>query len=131
MCDTDQQCQSPLAVTPVPPKACKTPHISHITSLKSFILLSVLCDLTQWLFMPRDPACVCVWVRARVCSRSGQTGPLLHDNRSISVLLTHLCLSSFSSHVPPFGSLSLPAFIHMHLFLSLPNPLYTAIFFFF
>lgn len=59
MCDTDQQCQSPAAVMPVPPKARKTPHISHITSLKSFILLSVLRDLTQWLFMPRDPARAC------------------------------------------------------------------------
>lgn len=67
MCDTDQQCQSPLAVMPVPPKACKTLHISHITSLKSFILLSVLCDLTQWLFMPRDPVCVCVCACARSC----------------------------------------------------------------
>lgn len=66
MCDTDQQCQSPLAVTPVStlPKACKTPHISHIASLKSYILLSVFCDLTQWLFVPRDPCCVSVCVCA-------------------------------------------------------------------
>lgn len=92
MCDTDQQCQSPAAVLPVPLKARKTPHISHITSLKSCILLSVLCDLTQWLFMPRDPACVCVRPCTVVSSRSGQIGPLLQDNTPISVLHTHLCL---------------------------------------
>lgn len=96
MCDTDQQCQSPAAVMPVPPKARKTPHISHITSLKSFILLSVLCDLTQWLFMPRDPAHVCARPCTFVRSRSGQIRPLLQDNTPISVLHTHLCLSFLS-----------------------------------
>lgn len=125
MCDTDQQCQSPLAVTPVPLKACKTPHISHITSLKSFILPSVLCDLTQWLFMPRDPACVCV--RARSCVQGQvQIGPLLHDNRSISVPLAHLCLPFllqfvFFQHSTVERS-ALTALIHLFHLFSLLNP---------
>lgn len=52
--------------SPLLPKASKPPHISHITSLKSYILLPVLCDLTQWLFMPRDPAHVCLFACTRV-----------------------------------------------------------------
>lgn len=99
MCDTDQQCQSPLAVMPVPPKACRTPHISHITSLKSFILLSVLCDLTQWLFMPRDPACVCMCY-TRSCVQ-GQVKSSLY-------MITGPSL--FSLHTSPFSCPSFPSF---------------------
>lgn len=134
MCDTDQQCQSPLAVTPVPPKACKTPHISHITSLKSFILFSVLCDLTQWLFMPRDPACVCVRAHARLCVQ-GQVKP------GLCYMITGLSLFSLHTSASPLSFLTQFAFFQHFtvgksaltalictLFSYLPNPLYTAIF---
>lgn len=98
MCDTDQQCHSPQAVTPVPPKACKTPHISHITSLKSFILFSVLCDLTQWLFMPRDPVpvCECAHTWAHWCVQ-GQVKPgLCYMTTGLSLFSLHTSASLFA-----------------------------------
>lgn len=78
--------------------------ISHPSSPLSFPLCSVtwhsgsLCPVTLLL-------CVCVRVCAHtlVCPRSGPIGPLLHDNRTISVLLAHLCLS-FCPSLPSFNS---------------------------
>lgn len=104
MCDTDQQCQSPLAVTPVPPKACKTPHISHITSLKSFILPSVLCDLTQWLFMPRDPACVCASTRARSYAQGQVKSGLCYMITGLSLFSLHTSASLFWASMPSFNT---------------------------
>lgn len=70
--------------------------------------------------------CVCVQACTLVCSRSGQIGPLLHDNRSISVLLAHLCLSFFAPVCllsTPYGRKKCSHCSHPYtLFFSLPNP---------
>lgn len=107
MCDTDQQCQSPAAVTPVSPKARQKPLIlviSHPSSPLSLPPCSVtwhsgsLCPVTLLV-------CVCARPCTLECSRSGQPGPLSHENRSISVPLAHLFLSFSCPRLPSFNTL--------------------------
>lgn len=98
----------------LPEGPTETPHISHITSLKSFIPPSVLRDLTQWLFMPRDPARVCVcapvhaWVfkvRSAWASVTREQVYLCSPRTPLPVFL--LPSSSFFQHAALWTSASL------------------------
>lgn len=95
MCDTDQQCQSPLAVTPVPPLLCKKPLILVISNPSSPLSFSLhaatrhsgsLCPMTL-------RACVCVSLHSHWCVQ-GRVKP------GLCYMITGPSL--FSSHTSPF-----------------------------